>query len=329
MKCFSLLFLAINLCVYSQEKIGVQTLEFYDETRFRPVNVELWYPIEQNDEEEENILDSVWILPKEVRKAAISQKQTSYPLIVMSHGNWGDRRDRMWFAEVLVRQGYIVASVEHFGNTWQSNHSDFFLSPWDRPLDISFVLDQLLSGTQVSSWINPEKIGFSGYSLGGMTGIWLAGARLKNLEEDAMNIFDADFPLFLIEEVLKQFDFDESTHSFYDPRIQAFFVLSPSAWGFNAETFQNIHSPIHIVALEQDTVLPVDANAYFLANQIKTAHLSLIEGNVDHYVFLNRVSEYGMQKLPEWLYEEDLSGERQKVHEQVAKLAIQFYEKNL
>src|SRR3989338_8720293 len=72
------------------EAIGVRTLQYEDARRQRPVMVELWYPTEQKPTQPDETADKVWIHPKESRNASLATRQTSYPLIVMSHGHRGD-----------------------------------------------------------------------------------------------------------------------------------------------------------------------------------------------------------------------------------------------
>src|SRR6185503_14378242 len=80
------------------EKIGVKTVQYKDAKRGRPIFVELWYPTQEEKALDEP-LDPIWIHPKEVRDVSLANIASKYPLIVMSHGHGGDRRDRSWLAE--------------------------------------------------------------------------------------------------------------------------------------------------------------------------------------------------------------------------------------
>jgi predicted dienelactone hydrolase len=74
----------------------------------------------------------------------------------------------------LVAAGYVVLATEHADFPPHGNH-------WKRSLDVTFILTEFLK-TSLGKTIDQQRIGFAGYSLGGMTGISLAGAKIQNLD---------------------------------------------------------------------------------------------------------------------------------------------------
>src|SRR5690606_41854760 len=52
-----------------------------------------------------------------------------YPLVLFSHGNGGSRLSMEWLAQSLVKSGYIVAAVDHWGNTHDNKIGIEFLKP--------------------------------------------------------------------------------------------------------------------------------------------------------------------------------------------------------
>src|SRR5690606_8457376 len=66
------------------------------------------------------------------------------PLVLLSHGTGGAADDLAWWVAGLHDAGFDVAAVDHHGN----NHHDGYLAEgfawwWERPRDLSFVLDHL------------------------------------------------------------------------------------------------------------------------------------------------------------------------------------------
>src|SRR4051812_15081585 len=100
------------------KKTGITTLQLYDQERSRPVVTEIWYPIDPDIPAKRCY--GFWMRCDEARDAPLSQKSERYPLIIMSHGSGGDRYNICWLAEILTSNGYIVAAMDHFGNTWNN-----------------------------------------------------------------------------------------------------------------------------------------------------------------------------------------------------------------
>src|SRR5580692_4476050 len=169
--------------ILQPNKTGITTLNFYDTSRARPIITEIWYPVDAAEPAKSTT--GFWLRCDEARDAPLSAQKDKYPLILISHGNGGDRFNISWLAEILAANGYVVAAMDHYGNTWNNKIPEFYAKPWERPLDITFVIDQLTNHSYLKDRIDHKKIGFAGYSLGGATGIWVAGAvagQISNAE---------------------------------------------------------------------------------------------------------------------------------------------------
>ncbi|CCD85079.1 putative hydrolase, exported protein [Bradyrhizobium sp. ORS 285] len=104
-------------------------------------------------------------------------KGARLPLIVFSHGRGG------WFGqhhdlnEALADAGFIVAAISHPGDSVGDDAQRDSLSTWtSRPADIVRLIDFMVSDWKDKGAIDPERIGFFGFSKGGFTGLVLAGA---------------------------------------------------------------------------------------------------------------------------------------------------------
>src|SRR5262245_11811469 len=66
------------------------------------------------------------------------------PLVVVSHGTGGSGSDMKWLVEPLVAAGFRVVAVDHHGNNYVDGYEpEGFLYVWERPKDLSVVLDVL------------------------------------------------------------------------------------------------------------------------------------------------------------------------------------------
>lgn len=97
----------------------------------------------------------------------------------------------------------------------------------DRPLDITFILDQLetINSSQFNNQLNLQKVGLFGYSFGGATALALAGAEInfEQLEQDCTPD-NKRFNISLLYQC-RALELPRKTYSFKDDRIQLYFYL--------------------------------------------------------------------------------------------------------
>jgi predicted dienelactone hydrolase len=323
-KYFVFIFLSVFL-IANEPKLGVKTFRSYDKQRNRPIIIEVWYPAD-NDAYDFKVSNSAWEPFSEARDASIFNVEKKYPIIFMSHGNGGDRRSISWVVKNLVQNNYIVASVEHFGDTFKNFLPDQYLRAWNRPLDISFAIDFLTKKSLFKNNIDPENIGFVGYSLGGMTGIWLAGGIASDFEKllKRYQFFTREFP----DDVIESLEYEKTRTSYFDSRIKAYFLMAPSTWGFNYESLSNINMPLFVVGAECDDLLPASTHARFLSSCVKNSEYELIGGGAGHYIFLNCISDLGRIVIDERYYQDPPTVSRKKVHLKVSQMINAFFKKH-
>jgi len=315
--------------VLQPQKSGIATIRFYDTNRQRPLITEVWYPVEDGIAAEP--VSGFWVRCPEARNAPLKVASSKYPLIVMSHGNGGDRMNGAWLAEILAANGYIVAAMDHHGNTWNNKIAECFVKIWERPQDVSFVIDQLIQNPSFGPHIDKAKIGFIGYSLGGQTGLWIAGGHVGPFDKPSIQeIPDDQFPNIVSQEVIDSIDFSPAHDSYQDCRISAMFLMAPALGHlFDINSLQSIQMPVYIVASEGDSVVPIENNAKMLASKIKKAVCTFIPGAANHYVFLNEVSKGGRLMLDRSIAIDPPSVDRKKIHEEVGLAAVEFFNAHL
>ncbi|MBU6382896.1 MAG: hypothetical protein KGQ49_06340 [Verrucomicrobia bacterium] len=308
------------------ERIGVHTAKYHDAKRGRPVVVEVWYPTDRTgpiDQPE----DPVWEHPQEIRDVALTEG--IYPLIMMSHGHGGNRRDHSWIVEHLVKHGFIVASVEHYGNSWRNYNPALTLRFWERAKDITFAITAIEKDPLLKKHIDPKRVGFVGYSLGGMTGLVLGGAKMTNLKQIALEYVKKYTEIDKINQaIVESTDFTESQNNFGDRRIKAFALLSPATFAISPESLRKVKVPVALIASEEDEVLPHQEHALKIVENLKPARLKLFQKS-SHYVFLNRVSDVGKELLRPNIHTETIQTDRTAIHEEVGHFLVQFFQEHL
>ena len=310
-------------------KTGITTVRYFDKARSRPVITEIWYPVQETSQAQP--VAGLWLRCPEARDAPLKIGKQKYPLIVMSHGNGGDRFNASWIAEILAANGFIVAAMDHHGNTWNNKIAEFFIKIWERPLDVSFVIDQILSDPVFGPHVDAQKIGFVGYSLGGQTGVWLAGGKLGQLDKSVLKEVPADqIPNTVTSEMLEMIDFSPARESYKDSRLSAFFLMAPAlGFLFDANSLESIQTPIYIVAPEGDQIVPIETSPKLLAKTVQRAIYNLIPGSANHYVFLNEVTKGGKMILDKALAFDPPNVDRKKVHEEIGSAAVLFFKDHL
>ena len=102
-----------------------------------------------------------------------------FPLIIYCHGTYGQPDNAMHIVEHLVRHGYMVAAPA-FPLTSSAAHTQLPAAHTpdvrNQPADVSLVIDQLLANAELGPLIDPQAIGSSGHSLGGVTTYFLSFA---------------------------------------------------------------------------------------------------------------------------------------------------------
>ncbi len=140
---------------------------WYDTARARSVPVRIYYP---------------------------AKLAAPLPVIVFSHGLGGSRDDYAYLGRYWAGCGYIVVHLQHLGSDssiWQNapnlleaglafkNAVSDIRNAINRPLDVSFAVDQLLRLNATNGLFHAKmdtnSIGIAGHSFGGFTTMAIAG----------------------------------------------------------------------------------------------------------------------------------------------------------
>jgi predicted dienelactone hydrolase len=276
----------------------VVTLETVDG---EPMPTSIWYPAVA--EEGAQPADYV-LLESQDAFADLEAATGQFPLVLLSHGNGGSKDASARIAEQLARSGYIVASPDHVGNTYEDGFPsiDGFVEVFlRRPDDLRRVYDHVLAESE-----DPEsplherfdgQIAVAGHSTGGSTALLAAGAginkatiaiacalgEITGLACDVSDATEGDviFPEF---EPL--------------PDVSALLLLAPlSATLLEGEALAGVDEPTLILVGDRDDITPADRDAEPVYASLQGPAGLGILADTGHYGFATLCGVEGLQSL--------------------------------
>lgn len=288
----------------SVTKTGFARRDFVDSSRRnwlgngpRPIRTQIWYPAGAGGTASVMTDAQQFAGPVTVWETAPVAGNKQYPLIILSHGAHAHAVQLRWLAVYLASRGFIAAVVDHNGTDAEERAisgqtlSDFCM--WERPKDIAAALDHLLTDSVFAKRIDTSHIGAAGFSLGGATVLWAAGAVFNR---DSLAKGEPAPPAVILDiikqqEALAQTDpvvlssIQHSGDVSKDKRIKAVFALSPAiGMGFSAAGLHTITVPVQIAVGDADIIAPMHNNAARYAANIPTARpLIVLPGERGHY----------------------------------------------
>lgn len=249
------------------------------------------------------------------------------PLVVFSHGSGGDYRNYNWLIKILVSHGYVVAALNHPFNTAMDNTDEGVIKVWDRPNDLSKIIDALLKDSKWSQHINPGQISALGHSSGGYTAIALAGAIYDSSLMRTYCSSENRGPDCDLAKSNVFVDYSESSLSYKDDRIKVVIAMAPAVGpAITEQSLKAINIPVLILAAEDDEVLNISQHAERYASLISQSELKLVSGG-GHFIFMEcgiptRIADFFITDL-------DLCGnqfdvDRDAIRAEIANQVVDF-----
>jgi predicted dienelactone hydrolase len=205
-----------------------------------------------------------------------SSTSSPIPVVILSHGLGSRPADFADIAEHFASYGFAVALPEHIGSNFALQRAVlagqasevFRVSEFvDRPLDVSFLLDELerLNHTSFQGRLNLQRVAALGHSFGGYTVLALGGAT-ADFENLAQVCQDGRFLSFLDPALLLQCRALEAsseakarlTQGLKDDRISLVVAFNPVNAGiFGPEGLGKLQIPVVIGASGYDPAAPL------------------------------------------------------------------------
>lgn len=315
------------------EAIGFRETELPDAVGDRPLHVSIWYPTSDDGPIVAVGENPVFYGVPAVKNA--HPGKDAHPLVVLSHGYSGSWRNLSWLAGELAHQGYVVAAPDHPGTTTFNRSPAEAARLWQRPHDLSRVIDALSKDPSLAGTIEPARIAAIGHSLGGWTVTALAGARFSTglftqdcRTHSSPRACALSAELGIVSDGGGELDGDLS-----DARIGAVVSLDLGlARGFTPESLAAFHVPALIVGAGVDIGdLPARLESGYLAANLPTATSSYVEiADAMHFSFMQLCKPGAVA-----LIEEETPGDgivckdggtrdREAIHRQVSDLILAF-----
>jgi predicted dienelactone hydrolase len=221
--------------------VGRTTLQLDDGSRSRPLVADVWYPADAGAAGEPSVYQFIPGI-EFASDAALAEVPVAadgpYPLVIYSHGSGGLRYVASFFTELLASHGFVVASVDHVGNTAvelvAGGDYDRDQVAYDRVLDVEFLISQMLDASAageglLSGTVDPARIGISGHSFGGFTALASVGGYTNDL---------GTVP--------------------GDDRIDAVLAMAPASELNSTEELEAVDVPTLLVSGTKDVTTPID-----------------------------------------------------------------------
>jgi predicted dienelactone hydrolase len=170
------------------------------------------------------------------------------PLVVVSHGWGGSFANHHDLAETLADAGFVVAAVTHPldrapDGSLTGGLPDFV----ERPTDIERLIDFVLGASPAASRIDPQRIGFFGFSFGGYTGLVLLGAGPDWVGDGCTGSSTAPVCERILREKLRVQPLP------HDLRIKAAIIADPRCLWFTPDGFAAVTVPVQLWVSERAT----------------------------------------------------------------------------
>jgi len=155
-------------------RAAVSEIDVADPDGRRDLNGWVWYPTLSDQRAEVVLGNPVWATVNGVVDADPAPGR--WPVLLVSHGMYGNIYNQAWLGERLAEKGFIVAAVNHPGSTTRDRRPSESRRLWEGPRDMSRLLDSMLHSSRWAESIDADRIAAAGHSLGGLTVMRLAGA---------------------------------------------------------------------------------------------------------------------------------------------------------
>lgn len=317
---------------FANDAVGLRDAELSGP---RPLHFVIWYPAEAGGDTVVVGENPAFYGSPVIRDA--TPGPGARPLVVLSHGYGGSWRNLGWLADALTGEGYIVAAPDHPGTTTFDADPEQAARLWERPHDLSRVIDALIADPGLGGRVDQQRIAAIGHSLGGWTVAALAGARFdaEKFETDCQRHPNPRICGLSTELGLQN---PELEKDMTDPRIGAFVSFDLGmARGFTTGSLAAVEVPALVIGAGIDIGdLPAELESGYLAESLPAASTTYVEiPDAIHFSF-TQLCKPGAAAL----IDEEVPGEgiickdgggrsREDIHREVLTLVDSFLGKTI
>ncbi|WP_375227964.1 alpha/beta hydrolase family protein [Roseobacter sp. S98] len=263
----------------------------------RALGGHVWYPTRETGAPQQLRGSAVWQVESAQPDARIAPGV--FPVMLISHGMYGNSLNQAWLAKALAEAGIISVMPNHPGTTSFDRDPEQARMLWLRATDLSVSLDAAARDPRFGDHMDLTRVAAAGHSLGGYTMLAAAGARHDAAGFAAKCADTPDRPdcaalaMWRVgedEEDLAELESDRS-----DPRIDTFIALDPGGvQTFDAESIAGITRPVMVLGSGRQDMLDQDVEARALAAMLPADVVTHIEiEGAGHFDFMGVCLEQG------------------------------------
>ncbi|NVK75711.1 MAG: dienelactone hydrolase family protein [Oceanospirillaceae bacterium] len=285
---------------WADDYVGVQNFDVFSSLRGKNLAITVWYPSDKNGQRIQVGNTQIFKGVSAIENALPTKG--SHPLVVLSHGSGSNIQSMAWLATSLAKAGFIVAGPNHPRTTTGDSTPEDTPKLWERTHDLSTLISFLTSDDKWHEYVDVNRIGVIGFSLGGAAAMEIAGARADlddyvHYCEKFPTMADCHWfasgqayidgrPVKVDAFDLRQVDRALFEQSNRDVRIKSAVLVDPSvAMAFNKQSLEDIHIPMTFINLGRPETVPVSVAAKTLAKEAPQGTIVNVNDAV-HFSFL-------------------------------------------
>lgn len=315
---------------------GVSVISVIDDRPDRPLAGHVWYPTETPEKMHRAGNSRAWKMALSDRNGDAAPGR--FPLVVVSHGMYGNTNNQAWLASELSRRGFIVAMINHPGTSTFLRDKDRARELWDRPVDLSRLITYLVQHSDFRETIDSARIFAVGHSLGGFTVMLAAGAVFDNEGYQSGCFGSSRIPV--VCDILRgwsvaetQSDQNQMSRSLKDTRIRKVVTLDLGGTPvLSRKSLAAIDVPVLVLGSGRADMLDQSLESRSLAAALPRDHVRHIElRDAGHFDFMGVCKPEGFAILKENLPGDEIvcvkgGAEREEQHRRILFEILSFLE---
>jgi predicted dienelactone hydrolase len=310
---------------------GIRTLQIPVAHRRQPLQVELYFPTLPDGQLVEVGANPLFV-GAPMRNGA-TPEPGRHPLVLLSHGSGGNAANLAWLGAALAREGFVVVAPNHRGTTSGDSRPADTVRIWERPADLSGILDALLADASLSPMLDAGNVSVAGFSLGGFSALASVGVRMSAADYRAYCETDwPDLPLISECAWLKgEVDLRKLNSRFEsdmrDPRFLRAVAIDPGlAHAATEESLAAVAVPVTIISLGDPGRLPPAVSTDRPMAHLRQATHHSVPGAI-HFSFLGECRPNGRAILAAEGEQDPLCDDggrpRADLHAEIARLVVE------
>lgn len=314
---------------------GLANLMIVDSTGDRHIQGYLWYPTHQTDGQIQAHGNKVWEPIRVIPNA--DPVQGKHPLVILSHGMFGNARNQAWLAKALTEKGYVVAAIDHPGTSTFQRDPTHRRQLWQRAYDITRTIDHIIDTPKFGDLVDQDHIFMAGHSLGGFTAVLLAGGRYDPVKMDA---FCALHPGELVCGIFDGWnvaktpeDRELMSADWSDDRIIGFAVFDlGGTQAISTDSLARVSRPMFVIGAPRDIAgMDLDIESRALVAALPADSVTYLEpATLSHFDFLGVCTPQALGFLQQEEPDDAFvcargTDERRQEHGEIAKDVAHFF----